>query len=212
MPCWTRTDTLDHPHAACRSKGYVSSHPPRTATPLPPRPRSPSAASGRTISDLMNQCSRHTTAAQHPISDQLSRPPAGGVARRPATALDGGKPAQEPVRTKETGTRQGEPHARWSWLSRAQSSTPRALGVSWVGPASGERGSASLQGVDSCSRGFEPHPSQHWARRACGCRWRLPRLAGMLVGCRGCEASLVVRFSAHRGGVSTLEILRGCTL
>jgi hypothetical protein len=31
-------------------------------TPLPPRRRSLSAASGRTISDLMNQCSHHTTA------------------------------------------------------------------------------------------------------------------------------------------------------
>ena len=31
-------------------------------------------ARGRTISDLMNQCSRPHQAARHPISDQLSRP------------------------------------------------------------------------------------------------------------------------------------------
>jgi hypothetical protein len=44
-----------------------------------PRRRSPCAAHGRTISDLMNQCSRHSQRARHPISDQLSRPTGRGT-------------------------------------------------------------------------------------------------------------------------------------
>ena len=54
------------------------SHLRRTAHPLPPlTPRTPSAARGSTASDLMNECSRRTQRARHPISGLVSRPPAG---------------------------------------------------------------------------------------------------------------------------------------
>ncbi len=43
------------------------------------RCQSPSAASGRTISDLIKQCSRHHRRARHPSSDQLSRPAGRGT-------------------------------------------------------------------------------------------------------------------------------------
>jgi hypothetical protein len=52
---------------------------PTNSTVLRPRARSP-AASGRTISDLMNQCSRHhKTAGTTSHSDQLSRPTGRGT-------------------------------------------------------------------------------------------------------------------------------------
>jgi hypothetical protein len=37
-----------------------------------------SAACGRTLSDLMNECSRHIERARHPISDPFSRQTGGG--------------------------------------------------------------------------------------------------------------------------------------
>jgi hypothetical protein len=43
----------------------------------PPRRRSLCAASGRTVSDLLNQCSRHTTADTIPSAINSSDPPAG---------------------------------------------------------------------------------------------------------------------------------------
>jgi hypothetical protein len=43
------------------------------------RYRSPCAACGRTISDLIKQCSRPRGRARHPISDQLSRPTGRGT-------------------------------------------------------------------------------------------------------------------------------------
>ena len=76
--------------SARRRGGPRPSHLPRTATASPVLDiRSPSAASGRTISDLMNQCSRRNRRARHPISDQLSRPTGRGTifhrTQRPGT-------------------------------------------------------------------------------------------------------------------------------
>jgi hypothetical protein len=46
------------------------------------RCRSPCAASRRTISDLIKQCSPHLRWARHPSSDQLSQPTSRGTVFR----------------------------------------------------------------------------------------------------------------------------------
>src|SRR5918911_2545008 len=62
-PSGNRALTNRRPAASITSTSWCA---PAQSSPtnstLPPPPRSPCAASGRTISDLMNQCSRHTTA------------------------------------------------------------------------------------------------------------------------------------------------------